>query len=374
MTVSRAEQAVQDFEDDAAAVAAFIEVAFAARRDDPRWIASPRSSMLKQLSASHPQWQHVARRFFVFVDGTRSARCGAFVNPRLVDAEGVPFGQIGFFECTPGDDHVGRRVLDAAFAWLKARGCRTVLGPMNGSTWHSYRFVVDWKDTSPLLLEPNNPVRYPALWALHGFTRHPVPYYSGAHDNAVVLQTLQHKHDAAVAAGYRMADVDFGDIPGVLKTMFELSTRIFADNAFYSDITWPEFAALYDGIERILDRRLVQWLKAPSGEIVGFAFGVPDQAEAARRMRGDAGWLGKIRFITAPRTQRTLVKTIGIVPEHRGKGLLAELYWSQARRALDGGWPEGVVTLMSGDNRSFSGGRSVQTVVREYALMTRELA
>jgi GNAT superfamily N-acetyltransferase len=365
---------VRDFEDDAPGGEAFTEVAFTARRDDPRWIPSPRTSTQKQLSPSQPQWRYVARRFFFVVDGTRAARCAAFVNPRLVDAQGVPFGQIGFFECTPGNDDDGRRVLDAALAWLKDRGCRTVLGPMNGSTWHSYRFVVDWKDTSPLLLEPNNPLRYPALWEAHGFTRHPVPYYSGAHDNADVVQSLQAKHDAALAAGYRMDDVDFGDIPGVLKTMFELSTRIFADNAFYSDITWPEFAALYDGIERILDRRLVQWLKAPSGEIAGFAFGVPDQAEAARRMRGDTGWLGKFRFLTAPRAKRTLVKTIGILPEHRGQGLLGELYWSQARRALDGGWPEGVVTLMSGDNRSFTGGRSVQTVVREYALFTRGLA
>jgi hypothetical protein len=171
-----------------------------------------------------------------------------------------------------------------------------------------------------------------------------------------------------------MEAVDIRDVRGVLKTMFELSTRIFAGNAFYSDVSWDEFAALYDGIERILDRRLVQWLKAPDGSIAGFAFGVPDKAEAARRMRGDPGLLGKLRFITAPKTTRTLVKTIGIVPEHRGKGLLSELYWSQAQQALAGGWPTGVVTLMSGDNRSFTGGQKVQTVVREYALYTRGIA
>lgn len=361
---------VQDFEDDDAGAAAFVDVAFAARQGDGRWIASPRASTLKQLSAAHPLWKHVARRFFVVGAGAHAARCAALVNPRLADDAGAPFGQIGFFECTDGDDDLGRRALDAAVAWLRDRGCRSVLGPMNGSTWHSYRFVVDWKDTSPLLLEPNNPLRYPALWESHGFARHAVPYYSGAHDNAAVVELLQAKHDAVFAAGYHMESIDIRDVTGVLKTMFELSTRIFAGNAFYSDVTWDEFAALYDGIERILDRRLVQWLKAPDGTIAGFAFGVPDKAEAARRMRGDPGLLGKLRFITAPKTTRTLVKTIGVLPEHRGKGLLNELYWSQAKQALDGGWRDGVVTLMSADNRSFTGTRHIHTVVREYSLFT----
>ena len=127
-------------------------------------------------------------------------------------------------------------------------------------------------------------------------------------------------------------------------------------------------------MERILDKRLVQWLRGPDGDFAGFAFGVPDHAVAATRMRGDTGLLGKLRFVTAPKPVRALVKTIGIVPEHRGKGLLSELYWAQAKAALDCGLAGGVVTLMSGDNRSFTGGKKVQTVIREYALFVRDLS
>ena len=358
---------VRSFESDDDGAAAFAEVAFVARRDDPRWIASPRASTQKQLAAGHPLWRHVQRRFFV-VDGR--ARCAALINPRLREGA-LPWGQVGMFEAA--DDDAGRAVLDAATAWLRAQGCKRALGPMNGSTWHSYRFVVDWKQAAPLLLEPNNPLRYPTLWQTHGWQRHPMPYYSGAHDNAVVVETLRDKHEAAVAAGYRMEPVDLSNIPALLQQMYELSRRIFAGNDFYSDITWEEFAPLYDGLDRILDRRLVQWLKGPNDDVAGFAFGVPDHAVAATRMRGDTGLFGKLRFITAPKPTRALVKTIGIVPEHRGKGLLAELYWTQAQTALDAGLAGGVVTLMSGDNRSFTGGKKVQTVIREYALFVRDL-
>ena len=354
--------------DDPDGANAFVDVALAARATDPRWIASPRASTLKQLGAGHPLWKQVQRRFFV-IDGR--ARCAALINPRLLDGD-RPWGQAGFFEAV--DDDAGRVVLDAAMAWLGERGCKRALGPMNGSTWHSYRFVVDWKDATPLLLEPNNPLRYPALWESHGWKRHDVAYYSSAHDNAAVVDALQKKHEAVVSAGYRMEAVDLKDVQAVLKTMFELSRRIFSGNAFYSDLSFEEFAANNEGVERVLDQRLVQWLRGPADDVVGFAFGLPDHAVAATRMRGDTGLLGKLRFVTAPRPKRNLVKTIGVVPEHRGKGLLSEIYFTQARAALDMGFSDGVVVLMSADNRSFTGTARAQSVIREYALYVSEVA
>lgn len=275
------------------------------------------------------------------------------------------------FECT--DDDSGRAVLDASVAWLRERGCTRAVGPMNGSTWHSYRFVVDWKDMTPLLLEPNNPLRYPALWEAHGWQRHPTPYFSTAHDNAAVVTALSTKHAHACAQGYRMEPVDVRALGSVLRTMYELSLQIFAGNAFYSHITWEEFAALYHGVESLLEPTLVSWLRAPDGAHAGFAFGLPDHAMAVARMRGDSGLWAKLRFLTAPRPVRNLVKTIGVVPAHRGQGLLHELYFSQAKAALAKGLATGVVTLMAGDNRSFTGGGAHQTIVREYALYTRAL-
>jgi hypothetical protein len=171
-----------------------------------------------------------------------------------------------------------------------------------------------------------------------------------------------------------MEPVDLRDLEGVLRKMYQLSLEIFAHNAFYSDITWDEFAALYEGSERLLDGRLVSWLYAPSGDIVGFAFGIPDYADAVRAMRGETGVLAKLRFATAKKPTRTLVKTVGILPAHRGKHLLSTLYYSQAQAALAGGYRTGVVTLMAADNLSHLGTKHLQTVMREYALYARAVA
>ncbi|HEY4222516.1 MAG TPA: hypothetical protein VGO62_14270, partial [Myxococcota bacterium] len=149
---------VFEFEDDDGAADAFVDIAFRARAEDARWIPSPRASQKKALHKDQPLFRHVARRFFL-VDGERAhGRCAAFVNPRLKDQAGNPYGQIGMYEVD--GPSVGRRLIERALAWLSERGCQAVLAPMNGSTWHSYRFVDDWKEMSPLLLEPNTPVSY----------------------------------------------------------------------------------------------------------------------------------------------------------------------------------------------------------------------
>src|SRR5439155_7402764 len=109
------------------------------------------------------------------------------------------------------------------------------------------------------------------------------------------------------------------DLPAVLRRIYEISTVVFRPNPFYSDISWEEFAALYEGIERVVERSLSHWLIEPYGEIAGFGFGFPDRAGAVRRMRGREGVIAKLRYLTGPRPRRSVFKTMGILPEHQGK-------------------------------------------------------
>lgn len=359
---------VVGFESDEARLDAWIQLAYAARAQDSRWIAPQRKSLRAQFAANHPLWRHVSRRLFL-LEGR--ARCTAMVNPRLKAPNGTPWGQVGFFECL--DDDAGKLVLDAACRWLTERGCRHALGPMNGSTWHSYRFVTHWHDADPLLLEPNNPLRYPQLWAAHGWNAAEPEYYSSRQDNAGVVRALDAQNRAGAALGYHVERADLSNLRAVLERVFELSRVVFAGNAYYSDTTWEEFSALYDGIERLADPSLVQWLRAPGSEIVGFGFGVPDYAARAARMRGEDSLLARIRWLTGARPRQTLLKTMGIVPAHQGKGLASMIFHAQATQSHAHGYPVGIRTLMAADNRSFSAGRALHQVIREYHLFERAL-
>ena len=342
-------------------------IARRARASDHRWIAPSAASVEKQLAPGYPLWRRCEHALFVHAD---DARCSAIVNPRLAEADGTPYGQVGWFEAAT-EDGAGR-VLDEACAWLRERGCRTALGPMNGSTWHSYRFAVGDAGGEPgFLLEPTNPPDYPVWWERHGFARHGVEYFSSVQDNTEAARTLATASAVADGKGYRVEAIDLAGLDAALRKIHEISLLVFRANPLFSEIDWEEFAALYDGIERVLEPRLVHWLRDPAGAIAGFGFGLPDRAEAVRRMRGESGLLAKLRYLTGPRARRSIFKSMGILPEHQGKGLASALFHRQAAESIALGMPTGIRALMAGGNRSFETGRDLHRVIRTYALFAR---
>ena len=68
------------------------------------------------------------------------------------DWQGAPAASLGNF-ASP-DAATGRAVLAQALAQARALGIRQLIGPMEGDTWHSYRFVTETDGSPPFLLEP----------------------------------------------------------------------------------------------------------------------------------------------------------------------------------------------------------------------------
>src|SRR5688572_4339200 len=86
--------------------------------------------------------------------------------------DGRRVGRIGHYAASDGG--AGSAVLAAALDVLRARGCGVAVGPMDGSTWFSYRFVTDRRGElasalPPFALEPDQPDAWPAQWAGCGF-------------------------------------------------------------------------------------------------------------------------------------------------------------------------------------------------------------
>lgn len=346
----------------------WIAIGFRARERDTSWIAPSETTIRRQFAAADPLWKTCEHELF----GNEDARCVGIVNPRLRDAAGVPYGQVGWFEALGADP--AKRMLDDACEWLRVRGCRTVLGPMNGSTWHAYRFVVAPGEEESFLTEPTNPPEYPAWMEAAGFTRIDSAYTSSVQDNVRAEKELAAVRRAAEEKGYRVVPVDLSDLGKVFQTIYEISAVVFKGNPFYSEIGFEEFFALYDGIERLVDPRLLNWLLDPGGKIAGFGFGFPDKGGAVRRMRGQSGVMAKLRYLTGPKVTRSVFKSMGILPEHQGKGLASALFHEQAVRAVESGWKTGIRALMAEGNRSFATGRDLHRTIRTYALFQRTLA
>lgn len=243
---------------------------------------------------------HGAQRALVaFEDGEPAARVAAWRSSSI--------GILGLFEALDGHPEAVEKLFQEALRWLDRQ---TVVGPMDGDTWHRYRLNVGPFDELPFLFEPYNPPYYEALWTANGFSVLE-RYYSKRVDPAAVVAFLEEKRNVT---GYRLRSLDRSRLQDELRTVYELSRRIFDRNFLYSEISEEDFLRLYDGAERLIDPELVLFAHAPDGEAVGFLFAYPDRG-------------GAVDF-----------KTLGVLPGHRRSGVAAALFHEGHRRAVEKGY------------------------------------
>lgn len=185
--------------------------------------------------------------------------------------DGAPAATLGGVRCK--DIEAGAEVLGQALAFVRAHGIKQVIGPMDGDTWHSYRFVTDSDGSPAFLLEPpNNPAGVEVFTAA-GFTQIG-SYFSARVALAQAGLTAPAPTDAFTIEGWDGTNPEqlFGQV-------FDLSSQAFAKNAFYKPITRDAFLAMYMPMVPMLKRDLIFFARRPDQSLAGFLFGIPNYAE-----------------------------------------------------------------------------------------------
>jgi GNAT superfamily N-acetyltransferase len=342
---------------------------------DPRYCAPSKHALAERLErlATGGGAEQLEAWVARDVDGPL-ARAGVHFSPDRRDPAGRRWGAIGWFEALPRPDAV-RLLLDRALAWLAERGAEIAYGPLDGDTWHRYRFNLGPFERAPFLLEPYNPPDYPELWRESGFA--PVEEYFSKRIDAPerVLELLRPKAETARAAGYEIVPFEPRAFEREIGRLHALSRRIFAGNFLYSDLPLAPFQALYAGTRPLVDPRLVAFARAPGGEDAGFLFALPDRIGAVRAMRGDSGWGAKFRFFLGRRTRVAVnVKSAGVLEEHRRHRVAAALMHHVYEELVGAGYRVTNHCLIRAANPSDALDCGVGTPLRRYALYAREIA
>lgn len=338
------------FEQHSALLETFIDLPYRIHGRDPHWIAPFRDGVRQELSPEAPFRSHGERvHFLAFEGATPLARCTALINRRYAENDEL-IGFVGYFEAMDRYE-ASAAVLEEAIAWLKSRDIRTIRGPINTSTYQSYRFLTKGFEHGAFFMEPYNPAYYPAHWERFGFK--PCRGYASAIvDSQACADRLRWEYAHMIDAGYRARTFDMARFDDELRLMYDLSSRIFSNAWMWRAIAFEEFRAIYSGMRRILDPNLCYFLFKEQ-EPAGFVFGLPDYAEAVRTMRGDEGLLAKLRFVARRGSARTaLLKTFGVVPGRRmGSNALGLCHLFHAAAAA-GGYARTIHALMRDDNVS----------------------
>jgi hypothetical protein len=261
---------------------------------------------------------------------------------RAPSLAGCRTAALGDFSCD--DAEHGAHALRQSAVRLRDEGFEALLGPMNGSTWATYRFVVQSDGRPPFLMEPTNPPWYPHAFDAAGFDV--VAHYFSA------IRAVDHPLSATPPpAGIRVRSLRLEQFDDELRRCFDLALQAFSGNAFYTPISEQAFVASYQPVRSYIDPTLVLMAEDAGGRLQGFLFGLPNLSEGA-----------------AP--ESVILKTYASL--HRGCGsLLANTFH---RRAREAGYRQVIHALIHTENLSGTHSqRSGGTVFRRYALWGRRL-
>ena len=211
--------------------------------------------------------------------GSLVARCSCWWTGTALH-DGRHVGVIGHYAAA--DEDSARALLSRACGLLASSGAATVVGPMDGTTWRRYRFIVDRGVEPPFFLEPDNPDEWPGHWARAGFA--PLATYTSALNDNLDFEdprtgaTL----DRLREAGITIRTLDPARADAELQRIFRLSLSAFSRNFLYTPIAEAEFLEQYHAVLPHVRPELVL-LAEKEDALVGFMFAIPDLAAGASR-------------------------------------------------------------------------------------------
>ena len=267
---------------------------------------------------------------------------------------GERLGVIGHFAAA--DAAAGTAILARACAELAAAGCTLAVGPMDGNTWRSYRFVTEDGDAPAFFLEPGHPPDWPSHWRMAGFT--PLAgYHSTVSEDAPPNEPDPRQQAASQrmhAAGVRLRPLDMACWNEELRRIYAVAVVSFRDNYLYTPLPEREFLELYDPLRHLLRPETVLLAENPARETVGFALGLPDRLDPANRT--------------------LIVKTVAVRPEQAGTGLGRLLVGGVQAAGTTLGFRRVIHALMHDGNVSrHLSARFGTRLLRRYSLFSRRL-
>lgn len=262
--------------------------------------------------------------------------------------EGKRTAALGSIKFSTAD--TGADLLADAIIQLTSQGFESVIGPMDGDTWRSYRSVTQSDGSPTFLMEPTSGEHDVAVLEAAGFA--PISGYVSA--RVETEKAIRDKRSSRI--GLEILTWDGQSPEEFFGEVYDFSVAGFARNRFYKPITRDEFLGMYTPYVPFLKRELILFARRSregeeKGDLAGFLFGIPNYAEG-------------------PGTKTAILKTYASSVFGAGH-LLADTFH---RNALEQGYTTTIHALMHEDNIALQrSGKLGGEIFRRYSLFGRTL-
>jgi len=343
-------------------------------RGDPGYIPRSMDARVAPYKPIHPFYRHGEAAHFAVRDGRRVlGRMSAIRDNRLQQ----PIGWFGLV-VVRDEPRVTANLLAEVASFLQGRGVKQMMGPVDLTIWHACRIQTGGTREPRYVVEPPYPAyleRHLRAQGLRPTRRFVCHEYEGFEVDGARAGAL---HQRARDAGYRIRPLRPGALERDLNHIHRISSACFTDSMGFVPLSRREFHLLYRDLAKHVPPEMVQLAETERGEVVGFAFSLPDLAGPMRRL-GRGGALKRLRALRASRRITSMIfKTLAVLEPHRGHGIASAM----AVRTHQEGRKRGYRTTFQGyfdvDNdpsvRASAAGLHVPApTTREYAILGRDL-
>jgi len=273
----------------------------------------------------------------------------SYVNPYI----GEDVLILGGYEMVDNPE-ASKMLLDQVIAEARTAGYNKIIGPMNGSTWDSYRFT-ESSEAMPFFLEPAIKAHFIGQWEQAGFEKN-MSYYSSKttlekQDSWEEKEKQMEAHFAAKHISIEKWGQEFSE--NQWKQLVEFNNKSFEKNPLFSPISLNRFKEKYSAVLQHIDTQFMYFVMEGKN-LVGLLFAYPDLAN--------------------PKSKCLVLKTMARLPNPDLKGMGTWLASKLHNEAIHKGFQTIIHALMYTNNASTLRSNEFKgKVIRNYSLYKMEL-
>jgi GNAT superfamily N-acetyltransferase len=333
---------------------AFARFPWQVYRGDPLWVPPLISEQMAILDlARNPLFRSVeASLLTAHRDGRMVGTIVPFYDQRQPGQEENKAGGFGFFEVL-NDYDAAQALLEAASAWHRQRGSRSMAGPMNFNENDMPGVLIEGVAVPPVMMEAHTPSYYRDFLERFGMQKSQDFFAWRAFRSQVGdgLENVPAVIRKVAEAARRNAGVTIRKLR-MKDWDREVETALFLFNDTLKDLTGfipfeaSDFQHVVGRVKPFIDPDMALFAEA-DGKAIGFCIAVPDVNQVLIHLNGRLlpfNWLRINRLIK--NINAVSFKLMGVLEAYRKRGIEALLYMEAIRAFHEKGyeWLDGSVT------------------------------
>jgi GNAT superfamily N-acetyltransferase len=333
----------------------FVRLPYRLYARDPNWVPQLLMDDYKKLDRQkHPFFRHAEAEFYLARrDGKPVGRIAAILDSLWEERYHERVAYWGWFE-TENDPAVVTALFDAAHGWARKRGCARIIGPMTPNANELVGTLVEGFDGPPCVQMTYNPAYHAELLQGYGHRKWK-DLFAWMLDSPDIPERLEKIMPRVEKNGkFTIRKINMKDFPSEVRRAASVYNEFEQVNSIFTPMTKEEFDYMANDMKMILDPDIVFFAEI-DGKTVGMSLALPDANVMLKAARGRLFPFGLVKMLLAKKKiHRVRVLSMGVLKEHRNKGIDLAFYYYSYKYGVPKGYWGGEMSWVEEDNAAMN--------------------